>query len=102
MAMRSGAGPFSLCAGFCDVKLNPTPGWNSFADRSCAFEIPYKQLSIPRLRIFPAHGGFWQFALEFGHFEDRFQGAVRSVARAIGQEESKKSTRLGVMPPLRP
>jgi len=29
-------------------------------------------------------------ALEFGHFEDRFQGAARSVARAIGEEESKK------------
>ena len=28
--------------------------------------------------------------LEFGHFDDRFQGAVRSVARAIGEEESKK------------
>ena len=35
-----------------------------------------------------------QRPLEFGHFEDRFQDAARSVARAIGEEESKKSTRL--------
>ena len=32
--------------------------------------------------------------LEFGHFEDGFQGAARSVARAIGEEEIQKSTRL--------
>ena len=31
--------------------------------------------------------------LEFGHFEDGFQGAVRSVARAIGEEEIQKSQR---------
>ena len=34
--------------------------------------------------------------VEFGRFEDGFQGAARSVARAIGEEESKKSTRLSV------
>ena len=27
--------------------------------------------------------------LEFGHFEDGFQGGARSLARAIGEEESK-------------
>src|SRR5271165_6407094 len=27
--------------------------------------------------------------LEFGHFEDGLQGAARSVAKAIGEEESK-------------
>ncbi len=36
--------------------------------------------------------------VEFGHSEDRFQGATRSVARAIGEEESKKSTRLSERP----
>jgi hypothetical protein len=43
----------------------------------------------------------WAWALlatpvEFGHSEDRFQGAARSVARAIGEEQSKKSTKLSV------
>ena len=28
--------------------------------------------------------------LEFGHFEDGLQGAARSVARAIGEEEIQK------------
>ena len=42
---------------------------------SCSNELPAGRCS--------------QRQLEFGHFEDGFQGAARSLARAIGEEESK-------------
>ncbi len=44
----------------------------------------------------PREHGAASGSLEFGHFEDGFQGAARGLARAIGEEESKKSTRLSV------
>ena len=32
-----------------------------------------------------------EVALEFGHFKDGFQGAARSFARAIGEEEIQRN-----------